>query len=75
MNKKEFVAKHNAWNKAIIKAEQEQQQKLENLKKTKENRRNKKIIEKKRQCMLISSEINLLEVELGALSKKQKRVS
>lgn len=42
MNKKEFVAKHNAWNKAIIKAEQEQQQKLENLKRTKENRRNKK---------------------------------
>ena len=42
MNKKEFVSKHNAWNKAIIKAKQEQQQKLENLKKTKENRRNKK---------------------------------
>lgn len=42
MNKREFVSKQKAWDRAIIAAEQNQKQKQEQLKKAKENRKSKK---------------------------------
>ena len=42
MNKREFVSKQKAWDRAIIAAEQNQKQKQEQLKKAKENRKAKK---------------------------------